>query len=43
MEIELEDWKRNYWVLEKKYNQLQLKENQSDNGDIEIEFDFETK
>jgi len=22
MEIELEDWKRNYWVLEKKYNQL---------------------
>lgn len=27
MEMELEDWKRNYWVLEKKYNQLQLKEN----------------
>ena len=26
MELELEDWKRNYWILEKKLNQLELRD-----------------
>lgn len=37
LETDLEDWKRNYWSLEKKLHS-QLKE---DNEEIEIEFDFE--
>lgn len=43
LELELDDWKRTYWMLEKKVNQMELNEENpinSKSSQIEIEFDF---
>jgi hypothetical protein len=48
LELEVEDWKRNYWQLEKKLHAYELKEESSPifhkknkKSEIEIEFDFQ--
>ncbi|CAD8096510.1 unnamed protein product [Paramecium sonneborni] len=47
MELELDDWKRNYWMLEKKLNQILLQQQdkllKQGSEEIEIEFDFDKK
>lgn len=43
MEMELDDWKRNYWILEKKVTQMEINDMnpiRSKSSKIEIEFDF---
>ncbi|CAD8095743.1 unnamed protein product [Paramecium sonneborni] len=47
MELELDDWKRNYWMLEKRLNQILLQQQdkllKQGSEEIEIEFDFDKK
>ncbi|CAD8195225.1 unnamed protein product [Paramecium octaurelia] len=47
MELEVDDWKRNYWILEKKLNQILLQQQdkllKQGSEEIEIEFDFDKK
>ncbi|CAD8201148.1 unnamed protein product [Paramecium octaurelia] len=47
MELDLDDWKRNYWMLEKKLNQILLQQQdkllKQGSEEIEIEFDFDKK